>query len=142
MVCLYCRDLYAFVWTEKNKALFKVANAGYKVSILKNYCYVFCCRWIPIFVVFVCIIKPRNLIVQNVKKNEILFFNWQFLFIFFSSIASDLCKNRLNGLMVRVLSTLYRVFDSLSVQTTDYTIGICCTKYKGLGTKTGCTEER
>lgn len=25
------RDLYAFVWTETNKALFKVANAGYKV---------------------------------------------------------------------------------------------------------------
>ena len=127
MVCLYCRDLYAFVWTEKNKALFKVANAGYKVSILKNYCYVFC--WIPIFVVFVGIIKPRNLIVQNVKKNEILFFNWQFLFIFFSSIASDLCKNRLNGLMVRV-SPLY-IRCSIHCRFKPQTkIGICCTKYK------------
>jgi len=34
MTLLYSRDLYAFVWTENNKALFRVANEGYKVSIL------------------------------------------------------------------------------------------------------------
>ena len=138
MVCLYCRDLYAFVWTENNKALFRIANPGYKVSILlclllslNTYFRGF--RWYHQATKFSCAKhkKKRNFVLQL----TVLF--W----VFFSSIASDLCKNRLNGLMVRVLSTLYRVFDSLSVQTTDYTIGICCTKYKGLGTKTGCTEE-
>ena len=38
-------------------------------------------------------------------------------------------KMHLNGLMASLISTLYRVFDSLSGETTDYKIGVCCMKY-------------
>ena len=126
MVCLYCRDLYAFVWTENNKALFRIANPGYKVSILlclllslNTYFRGF--RWYHQATKFSCAKHKK-------KRNFVLQLTVLFCF-FFSSIASDLCKNRLNGLMVRV-SPLY-IWCLIDCRFKPQTkIGICCTKYK------------